>query len=245
LKKALPAVLLFVIVLSLSFLWHFPTESLFQYYIWQLEKQSNTAIHYGEGSFRLGRASLMDVDVIRDEQRLAAFDKVDVSFMPGSLEVDAFKGKGGIRARLESGTVKTEMNDFTLVSEGKKLFKQIHVNSGSFTYKRPGKTASGSLSVLLREPLDPLVRSDVKAECQVRLNSRELYLDIGKIMGEGISGSGSLTVSIDEKDFQESGLSGSIKLNTGGTPVTLRISGTIKNPMAGPEIGLDAKAGGG
>lgn len=244
LKKVLTGILLFFLIAALSFILNFPTESVFRYYLWQLEKSSGVHISYSGGKFGLFSMVLENLDIIKDGKRLFTFDKVNCRFSPGQLNIEALKDEGSLSIRANSNTLRIEPKNLKLVTKGTKFFKKIDIKSGLFTYRIKQKTGTGKIILDMKEPADQLITSDIQAECQMRIEESSINLNFSRIIGNNVSGNGSVEIIQDPSaSFDNSKLNGTLRLNAGPAKVTLNISGTVKNPQVTPAMSPGSRGG--
>ena len=244
-KKVFGGILLFIVVFALSFVLHFPTENLIRYYLHQMEVSTRLSVEYATGQFHLtqggggggGGATLEDVDVLRGDKRLINFDRVTARFRPGKLDLEAKRNGGTLNVNVDSGKVILKPRNLKLVTAGKKFFKKIDVQKGSFTYSPRQKTGTGSFTLDMRGPTVPMIPGDVQAECQTRLEEGSFSVNLTRIIGNNLSGTGALEITIDRKVFDNSKLNGNLRLNSNTGKLNLRITGTIKEPKVAPVLG--------
>jgi len=243
LKKVLGGIFIFVTVFALSVVLHFPAENLVRYYLAELENNTRLSIDYSTGRFRLTGAQLEDVEVLREDRRLITFDRVNARFRPGNLDLEAIRKEGTLSANIESGRIIIEPTNLNLVDEGKKFFKTIDIQRGQFTYRPPQKTGTGTLILDMRSPLDPMIPGDVQAECQARLEEGSLNINFTRIIGNNLSGTGTLEVVFDPVSADNSRLNGNLRLNSSTGRMNLRITGTLKEPTVAPVMTGAASGG--
>lgn len=234
-KKVALGTLLFVLVLVLSFVLHFPTESVFRYYLHQLEKETGVRVDYTDGSFSFNRVEINNVDILKNSRKLFSLNEVTASYLPFRFLVFARKNGGSLEAVVRSDKTDLKMNNFKVVSNGEKFFKNITV-SGDFLYRQKRKSGTGKLIVNLKDSLDPFIRSNVQARANLRVNPSQVNINISNISGVDITGNGLVVMDINHSEFSRSRLSGTLRLNTQGNPIRIDISGTIQNPSVVPRV---------
>jgi hypothetical protein len=109
-------------------------------------------------------------------------------------------------------------------------------------YRTNSKTGNGTFNVSLKESLDPFLKTDITTDCEVRLSQREINISMTRIQGENLTGNGIIVISIDPANFNNSQLSGNLRLNSGNAPLQIKVSGTISNPSAVPAIGMELRS---
>jgi hypothetical protein len=233
LKKAALGILIFFITLLLSFLWFFPTESIVKNALWQLHEKSGMSIEYERGVFSLNRVELYTVNIFDKGKHLITFKELSGVFWPGSQRVEILKGDGNLQADISSANVDLKMKNFQLVSEGRKFFQEVFL-TGEFKYGRNDRRGKGKFSATLLGSKDPFLNSDVEAEFDIETSPRDINVNITQLNGENITGDGRIFISVNERAFGNSMISGTLRLNIGPEPVRIRISGTIDQPSAAP-----------
>lgn len=227
----------------MSFFINFPTESLLRYYLWQLEQQTGVNITYSGGSFGLLGATLQDLDILKDGRRLMNFNSVTYRLSPGQISIEAHKDEGTLLVKANSNTIRIEPKNLKVVTKGTKFFKKIDVKSGVFTYRIKQKSGTGKVVLDMKEPTDQLITSDIQTECQIRIEEQATSFNFSRIIGNNISGSGSVELITDPAVFDNSKINGNLRLNAGQAKVTLNISGTVKNPQAVPVMTPGSRGG--
>jgi hypothetical protein len=242
LKKIIAGILIFVFTVLFSFLIHFPTESLVQYELWQLEKKTGISINYETGIFHLASAETKNVEILKQGKKIFDLDELRFRLGLSNLNLECKKGGGVLKADLSSGRTVINLDHFKAVTDSKKFFKEVTL-TGSFLYRNKQKEGTGKLQASLKDPLDPMITSDLQLDSDARVNAREINVDIVRIVGNNITGSGVILININSGDFGNSPISGNLNITTGGTPVKLKLSGTINNPSALPSIGINQPKG--
>ena len=133
------------------------------------------------------------------------------------------------------------LNNFQLVSQGTKFFKQIWV-SGSYQHDLKKKNGNGNIRADLKESLDPMLNKDITTEGTVNVTPREVGVELANISGENVSGSGNILLTLDPgnpSNMQNARLSGVLKIKAEGASVDIRLSGTVAEPTAVPDIKLE------
>ncbi len=220
----------FIFALMLSLIVNFPSESLFEYAIWQLEGQSGVEITYKDSEFNFNRAKLNEVEIIKNGKVLQNIDTVNLSMGLNSARIKAKKDDGNLTTRVSKNKTTLKMENYPLITNGKELFKNVGL-TGSFVYEPERKRGTGKISANLQNPMPPLpISTDIQAEGNIIIDERSANIDIENIAGDNLLGEGNIIITFNPRVFNNSTLSGSLKLESNNMPLNLIVKGTLADP---------------
>jgi hypothetical protein len=232
-KKAALGVSIFILTLLLSFPLFFPTESLVRYYLWKLDENSGINVSFERGVFSFNKAEIFGVELYDKGKHLTSFKEISGVIWPSAQKVKVLKGDGEAKIDVNSTEINFNLNNFQMVSDGRKFFREVFM-TGDFKYVKGERKGKGKISARLLGSKDPFLKSDIAANFDIESSPRDININVSQIEGENITGDGRIFVSINEKKFGSSMITGTLRLNIGKDPIRIRISGTIDEPSAVP-----------
>ncbi len=237
LKKVIYGFILFIVSFCISLFYNLPTEGLFLYLLNELEAKSGVYLVYSVGKFSFNKIDISDVDIYKKKENLFSLERLLIKVGLFNLDVYAYKGVGTLKAQIKRDRSVINLNNFEIVSNGSKYFKKVSV-TGSFVLDNKRLSGRGKLRLFLKESLDPMLKTDLQAEGTVLLSPspHQITFDIQSISGVNIQGSGTVVISINEKNFGNSLLRGNIRVENNGTRLSLNLSGTVDKPNIVPSF---------
>lgn len=229
-KKVLSFTALFIIVLFVSLIVNFPVETAVQYYLNKIGKSAGIDFEYSKGSFSLSGVTLNDVEIYKGNSLLMVMREIKITPGMGNLTVSCKKNGGGLNAVLSKANTDLTFKDFQVVKDSTKLFKKIII-TGDLNLQNQEKSGSGKMRINLQESLEPaMIPSDIMAITEFRIEPDEITINVLSLQGVDLRGSGKIVIAPDKKIFNNSKLSGTVNIKTRGTPINVKLTGTVGNP---------------